>query len=222
MTNRSNIILARGAMTRHLFSVSKSQLLIALIAGLIFSLPATAKVYKWVDDKGVTHMGDTIPPEYANKDRTELNKSGRAIKKDEVLNADERRAQNLLDNQKRANNEAELEAKRRDKALLGTYSNSSEIDLARHRNMQQIEARVSSMASQVNIVNERLLGLQKEAEGRTRAGKMIPPSLKEDLQETQARLEKLKADHANALAEKAAMEARYDADKARYKELTGK
>ena len=222
MTNGPSPILARQPKAHHLFSACKSQLLIALIASLMFSFPATAKVYKWVDDKGVTHMGDTIPPEFANKNRTELNKSGRAIKKDEVLNADERRAHNQLDDQKRASDEAALESKRHDKALLGTYSNTAEIDLARSRNMQQIEARVNSMASQVNIVNDRLLGLQKEAEGRTSAGKKIPKSLQEDLQETQTRLGKLKEDHANAKAEKAAMEARYDADKARYKELTGK
>lgn len=200
----------------------KSKLLIALIAGLAFSLPAAAKMYKWVDDKGVTHVGDTIPPEYANKDRTELNKSGRAIKKDEVLNAEERRAKDQLDAQKRTTDEAALEARRHDKALLNTYSNPAEIDLARSRNMQQIEARVSGMASQVKIVNDTLLGLQKEADGRTRTGKKIPPSLQEDLQETQTRLNKLQLDLDKAKADKAAMEARYDADKARYKELTGK
>lgn len=200
----------------------KSKLLIALLVSLAFSQPATAKVYKWVDDKGVTHMGDTIPPEYANKDRTELNKSGRAIKKDEVLNADERRVKDQTDTQKRVADEAALESRRRDKALLSTYSNSAEIDLARKRNMQQIEARVSSMASQVNIVNERLLGLKKEADARTSAGKKLPPSLQEDLQETQTRLGKLKEDHEKSKAEKAAMEARYDADKARYQELTGR
>lgn len=200
----------------------KSKLLIALIAGLAFSLPAAAKMYKWVDDKGVTHVGDTIPPEYANKDRTELNKSGRAIKKDAVLNAEERRAKDQLDAQKRTADEAALEARRHDKALLSTYSNPAEIDLARSRNMQQIEARVSSMASQVKIVSDRLLGLQKEAEGRTSAGKKLPQSLQEDLQETQTRLGKLKLDLDKAKADKDAMEARYDADKARYKELTGK
>jgi len=48
--------------------MTKSKLLIALIAGLTFCLPASAKMYKWVDDKGTTHYGETIPPEYAGKD----------------------------------------------------------------------------------------------------------------------------------------------------------
>jgi hypothetical protein len=200
----------------------KSKLLIVLIAGIAFSLPATAKMYKWVDDQGVTHYGETIPPEYANKDRTELNKTGRAIKKDEVLSPEERLAKKEAEAKKRAEAEAILESKRRDKALVNTYSSPAEIDLARSRNLQQIDARVSGVGAQAKIVSDRLLGLQKEADGYKQAGKKLPASLQEDLTETQTRLTKLQQDLDKAKAEKSAMEARYDADKARYKDLTGK
>lgn len=199
-----------------------SKLLVALIAGIAFSLPAAAKMYKWVDDQGVTHYGETIPPEYANKDRTELNKTGRTVKKEEVLNSEERRAKAEADAQKRADDEAAVERKRRDKALVNTYSSSAEIDLARSRNLQQVDARVNGIGAQVKIVNDSLLGLQKEAEGYKQAGKRLPKSLQEDLDETLTRLNKLQQDLDKAKAEKSAMEARYDADKARYKELTGK
>ena len=33
-------------------------------------------VYKWVDDKGVVHYGDSIPEEYAQSARTLLNSQG--------------------------------------------------------------------------------------------------------------------------------------------------
>jgi len=200
----------------------KSKLLVALLAGIAFSLPAAAKMYKWVDDQGVTHYGETIPPEYAGKDRTELNKTGRAVKKDEVLSPEERQAKAETDAKKRADAEAALESKRRDKALINTYSSSAEIDLARSRNLQQVDARVNGVGAQVKIVNDSLLGLQKEAAGYQQAGKKLPKSLQEDLDETQARLSKLQQDLDKAKAEKSAMEARYDADKARYKELTGR
>jgi hypothetical protein len=39
---------------------------------MAFSLSAEAKLYKWVDDKGVTHYGEVIPPEYANKEKDTL------------------------------------------------------------------------------------------------------------------------------------------------------
>ena len=202
--------------------MTKLKLLVALAIGIAFSLPVSAKMYKWVDDKGTTHYGETIPPEYANKNRTELDKGGRVIEKKEVLTPEERRANEQADAKKRVADEAALEAKRRDKALVNTYSNEKEIDLARSRNLQQIDARVNSISSQVKTASGSLQGFQKEADGFTKAGKPIPQTLQEDLKESQARLDKLKQDLEKATAEKTTIEARYDADKARYKELTGK
>ena len=198
------------------------RLFVALVIGMTFSLPAAAKMYKWVDDKGTTHYGETIPPEYATKDRTEINKAGRVVDKKEALTPEERRAKELEDARKREDEEAAVEQKRRDKALLNTYSSVKEIDLARTRNLQQVEARLNSINSQLKMAGDNLAGLQKEADGYTSASKQIPASLQEDLQESQARLNKLKQDLEKSRAEKATVEARYDAEKTRYKELTGK
>jgi len=197
-------------------------LLIALVVGLAFSLPASAKMYKWVDDKGTTHYGETIPPEYAGKDRTELNKAGREVNKKEILTPEERAAKEQADAEKRNAAEAALEQKRRDKALVNTYSNSREIDLARNRNLQQVEARINSINSRIKMATDNLLALQNEADSRTKANHKVPVSLQEDLQEAQVRLTRLQKELEKFKAEKAAVEARYDADKVRYKELTGR
>jgi len=202
--------------------MTKLKLLVALAIGITFSFPVAAKMFKWVDDKGTTHYGETIPPEYANKNRTELDKTGRVVDKKEVLTPEARRANEQAEAKKRAEDEAALESKRRDKALVNTYSNEKEIDLARVRNLQQIDARVNSINSQLKTANGNLLNFQKEADALTKTGKTLPPTLKDDLQESQERVNKLKQDFDKANAEKSAMEARYDADKARYKELTGK
>lgn len=201
--------------------MTKLKLLVALAIGITFSLPVAAKMYKWVDDKGTTHYGETIPPEYANKSNVELDK-GRTVKKTDILTPEERRAKEAVDAKKRAEDEASLDLKRRDKALVNTYSNEKEIDLARSRNLQQVEARISSIGSQLKMAGENLLALQQEADARTKSGRKVPPSLHEDIQESQARLNKLQQDLEKTRAEKIAVEARYDADKARYKELTGK
>ncbi|HEU0283116.1 MAG TPA: DUF4124 domain-containing protein [Gallionella sp.] len=202
--------------------MTQFKLFAALIAGIAFSFPVEAKMYKWVDDQGTTHYGETIPPEYAGKDRAELNKTGRVIKKEDILTPEERRANEQADTKKRADEEAALERKRRDKALVNTYSNEKEIDLARNRNLQQVEARINSINSQLKMADSNLAGLKKEVDGYNTAGKKIPASLQEDLNESQKRLDKLQQDMEKAKAEKAALDARYDADKARYKELTGK
>jgi hypothetical protein len=204
----------------------KFKILIALIAGLSISLPATAKLYKWVDDDGTTHYGETVPPEYAHKDRTELNKSGRVVNTREVLTPEELQAERAAKAQAEADQREaarrKLESDRHDQMLVNTYSSSSEIDLARKRNLQQIELRINGINSQIKIVNDNLLGLQKEAEGYTNRNRPVPKSLQEDLKETEIRLGKLQKDLETPAAEKAALEARFDADKARYHELTGK
>ena len=202
--------------------MTKSRLFAAFLSGIVFSLPVSAKMYKWVDDKGVTHYGETIPPEYAGKDRSELGKSGRVIDKKEVLTPEERRASEQAEAKKRADEEAALERKRRDKALVNTYSDEKEIELARNRNLQQVEARINSINSQLKMAEGNLAGLKKETDGYNTADKKIPASLQEDLKESQERLAKLQQDLEKAKTEKAELNARYDADKARYKELTGK
>ena len=106
--------------------------------------------------------------------------------------------------------------------MLNTYSNVKEIDLTRDRNLQQVEARINSINSQLKMAEDNLKALQKEADGYTKANKNIHVSLQEDLKESQARLTKLQQDMEKSKAEKAAVEARFNADKARYRELTGK
>jgi uncharacterized protein YifN (PemK superfamily) len=198
------------------------KLCVALIAGITFSFPVAAKLYKWVDDKGTTHYGETVPPEYADKDRVELNQAGRVIKNEEVVTPERRRAKELEDAKKHDEENVVLEQRRHERTLLNTYSNVKEIDQARMRSVQQIDASINVLNSYIKTASDNLLGLQKEADGYTNRNRKIPVSLEEDLQEAQARLAKLQHDAEKPNAEKAALEARFAADKARYMELTGK
>jgi uncharacterized protein YifN (PemK superfamily) len=200
----------------------KFTLLTTLIIGATFSLPAAAKMYKWVDDKGTTHYGESVPPEFANKDRVELNNDGRVMKKIGILTPEERLAQKEADAKKLEADKLALDQKRHDATLTNTYSNSDEIDLARKRSLQQIEARITSQQSQLKMANVNLTGLQQEAEKRSKANKPMPESLKEDINQSQSQVARLQKNLDTSLAEKASVEARFDADKARYKELTGK
>ena len=200
----------------------KLKLFVLLIAGLTFSFPVAAKLYKWVDDNGITHYGETIPPEYANKDRVELNNEGRVIKSDEVITPERHRAQQQEEAKKRAEANAALEQQRHDRTLINTYSNVNEIDLARTRSLQQVDARINMLNSNLKAANERLLALQTEADNDAKANRKIPDSLQEDLQDAKARLAQLQQDLEKPNAEKAALEARFAADRARYIELTGK
>ncbi len=202
--------------------MTKLKLLFALIAGVTLSFPVAAKLYKWVDDNGTTHYGETVPPEYANKDRVELNQAGRVIKSEEVITPERRRAKEQEDAKKRDDANAALEQQRNDRTLINTYNSVKEIDLARIRGLQQVDARINVISSYIKTANDNLLALQVEADNFAKANRKIPESLREDLQDAQARLTKLQQDLEIPKADKSALEARFDADKARYIELTGK
>jgi hypothetical protein len=198
------------------------KLLVTLLLGTTFSLPAEAKLYKWVDNDGITHYGEVIPPEYADKDRVELNQNGRVVKEQEILTPQKRLAKEQADAKKRAEEQLNIDRQRRDKTLINTYSNVNEIELARTRSLQQIDARIYVIQSSIASASANLAGLQNEADGYTKRHREIPQSLKDDLQNAQTRLDMLNNDLAQPLTDKATIEARYDADKARYMELTGK
>jgi uncharacterized protein YPO0396 len=201
--------------------MTKITLFVTLIAGLAISFPVGAKLYKWVDDNGITHYGETIPPEYAGKDRVELNKEGRVIKSEEVMTPERRHAKELEDEKQREEAQAALEQQRHDKTLINTYSNVHEIDLARIRSVQQLDARINMLNSYLKSANDNLLALQKEADGYAKANKPIPGSLQDDLNNAQNRIVKLQQDLEKPNARKAELEARFKADRARYIELTG-
>ena len=193
---------------------------LALIV-IVFSTAVEAKLYKWVDDKGVTHYGEVIPPEYANKSNALLSDKGRLIKRNEEINNTERRANEEVEAKKRIDNEAKLEQSRKDKALLNTFSNEKEIDLARDRNLHQVESLISSVQSLQKSARESLKNYQQEAEERKRAGKKLHASLQADITESENKLAKLQLDLVKAQEKAASVKASYEADKMRFRELNG-
>jgi chromosome segregation ATPase len=180
----------------------------ALLAAV--SLSAEAKLYKWVDENGTTHYGETIPPKYANRNAQSFEK-GRVQERDTARSSKTTRVQTPEEEQ----------AERRDNALINTYSSPEEIDLARDRNLQQVEARISSYNTLLKSANENLASLQQERERIVKQSRKIPKSLEDDLAEAQQRIDKFQADLDTNNEELAAVKAKYAADKARYRELKG-
>ena len=186
-----------------------------------FSTTAEAKLYKWVDDKGVTHYGEVIPPEYANKSNVLLSDKGLLIKRTEEINNKERRANEEDEAKKRIDNEAKLEQSRKDKALQNTFSSAEEIDLARDRNLHQVESLISSIQSLQKTARENLKNYQQEAAERKRAGRKLPVSLQADITESENKLAKLQLDLVKAQEKAVTVKSNYEADKMRFRELSG-
>ena len=48
----------------------------ALATLLVAGAAVAETVYRWVDENGVVHFGDAIPPEYAEQEKLILNEQG--------------------------------------------------------------------------------------------------------------------------------------------------
>ncbi len=194
---------------------------VGLVLLTLYSTSTQAKLFKWVDDNGTTHFGETIPPEYANKNNVLLDEKGRVIKRNEKITEVERRAQEEEAVKKRIAESAAAELHRKDASLLNTYSSEQEIELARVRNLHQIEARTNSLQVMKKSAEANLKNFQTEAENKAKKKKAIPDSLQQDLMESQGQLDKINKDLAAAQEKSAALNATYNETKKRFRELTG-
>lgn len=189
-------------------------------AAVLFAVGAArAAMYKWVDEKGVVHYTDKMPPEAVNKGSVELNKQGIPVKRvDPDVTPEQRRAREAEEQRQRQQARANEETGRRDRALLASYTTESEIDLARNRTLATIDAVVQSALAYNEQLSRRRTDLlaKKAAYG----DKPVPPSLQSELDGVNAEIARQAELIARKKTESVSATARYDADKQRWRELT--
>ena len=201
--------------------INSKLLNLVFVLSVSFSVNAEAKLYKWVDDKGTTHYGEVVPPEYANKDRDSISKSGLLDKRPEKVNSEVIRAKEEAEAKKKNENQAMVEQQRRDNALLNTYSNENEIDMARDRSLELLNARIESNQILLKSSQATLDDLKKEVDSRTKTGKKVPPSLANDITQAQARVSRFQAALVKSEEELTAVKTRFEKDKELYRKLKG-
>lgn len=184
----------------------------------LFAMPTQAKMYKWVDEHGVTHFGDNVPPQYQGQVK-EIDKSGREIKKG--LTPEERKSQEEAKLRQKAEEEQHAEQKRIDNALLSTYSNEREIDLKRDRDLQQVEAAIASVGMRMKAVETKLADYRKQEEALVQKKKAVPQSLSDDIASTDAERQHLQDMLTLRQREKDELHNKYEGYKKRFIELRG-
>jgi len=192
---------------------------ICFILTMALSLSAEAKLYKWVDDRGVTHYGEVIPPEYANAERDSLKKSGLLEKRPEKSDPEAMRAKEEAEQKRKVDSQASVAQQRRDSALLNTYSNEKEIDLALERSLVLINARIEGNKMLLLSSQEALAGHNKEVETRTQQGKKIPASLTKDVTHRETRVAKYTAELSKSEDDLASVKTRFENEKTLYRKL---
>ena len=179
------------------------------------------RIYKWVDNQGVTHYGQAIPLEYRDQGGAEMNKGGMTVRRiDPVATPEQRRAAEEKARRDKEEQKRLFEQRRRDTALLNTYTSSNEIDVARDRNLALPVQAIRGLEPRVKRSEERLAALQARAADLEKAGKPVYDHLKDDIAEQNLELESLRADIGRHQSQIEAIRARFDTDKQRYIELT--
>ncbi|TXT18649.1 MAG: hypothetical protein FD132_2033 [bacterium] len=105
-----------------------------VLASLVMPGAAQAQTtYRWVDEQGRVHYGDVMPSKDAGLGNVELDKQGR-VKKETPrtrLSPEERARLEAEERRREEARRLEEARQRRDRALVTTYVNEAEIDLAR-------------------------------------------------------------------------------------------
>jgi hypothetical protein len=202
-----------------------------VLLGMALAVATTAgATYKCVNEKGVTLIGDTPPEGCEHVEMYEVGPSGRVIRKiDPTPSPDQQKAYAESADKRRAEEKAAADQKRKDAALLNTYSNEKEIDTARDRNIEPIKGRIKSSQARAEDVDKRLKQIDDEMEFY-KAGKSKkkddkpsgpPASLVADKERMQKEKEAILASITDSQKEIEAVKARYEADKVRFAELKG-
>jgi len=182
-----------------------------------------ANVYKWVDENGIVHYGDSIPARYAELPKEVLNDHGVTVKNLEGKKTPEQIEAERLE-QKRV---AAIELQRRaDQALLATYLSVDEILMHRDRRVELFQAQSRVTELYLRNLERRMQKLRNEAShfqpySMDTDAPMIPAELAEDIRLTkdivarhERNLQKFQTDEQQIIA-------RFDGDISRFKILKG-
>ena len=194
-----------------------------LILGSTVHAREETSVYRWVDEDGIIHYGDSIPPEFRDLPKERLNEQGVAVEELEGKKTEEQLEQERRDREVRVAQELQQRA---DQALLATYLSVEEIIMHRDRRVELFQAQSRVTELYLKNLGRRLESIRNEASryqpySDDPKAPMIPAELAKDLQETRDTI----ARHENNLQkyehnEREIIE-RFDRDISRFKILKG-
>ena len=198
-------------------------ILLAVVGGPAVLADTPKKVFKWTDENGVTHYGDSIPAEYAELEKQVVNDAGVTVdvlqgkKSEEELAAERREEERRM----------KIELQRRaDQALLATYLSVDEIEMHRDRRVELFQAQARVTELYLRNLQRRLESLRDEASqyqpySTDPDAPMIDPDLAADLNETRETIERHQANLERFREDEQQIVARFGSDIDRFKELKG-
>jgi len=180
------------------------------------------KIVCWKDKTGKTiGCGDKVPPEYQDNATKELNKRGVTVNSsDPALTPEQKKALQADAERKAAANQVAAEQKRRDKALMDTFTTVKEIDLKRNRDIQLIESNIEAQQTNLKNANDRQADARNRIEQYKKENKPVPVPIQDEYDRADASKVKIQAQIAQKKKEIIDLNQQYDDMKKRFVELT--
>lgn len=184
--------------------------------------------FKCVDERGITHVGDTPPPGCAKVLMYEINRAGHVLREiPPTLTPEQAKQKQAEDAKRRAAEKIAAEQKRKDTALLQTFSSEKEFDVVRDRNIEPLKSRIRNAQERIKAVDKRAKELDDEAEfykaGKKGKSKGKAVEVPKSMLEEQERLKAEKATLGKSIAatekEIDDLREKFEADKRRWMRL---
>ena len=192
---------------------------LAMLLAMLLGSAAHAQQFLYVcSSHGHTISGGLPPPECKGEDIRELNPDGTLHKLIPApLTQEQRRKRDQEEEARRQEEESERAQSRKDRALLETYGSVSEIEAARIRTIAGRQVLVDRADQRIAQYAKERKRLDDEAEFY--AKRDMPPKLKDAFEANKALVAQQEKTKADVQQEIRVLNARYDADIKRYKEL---
>jgi len=196
-----------------------------LLFVLMFVLAAPAahaqSVYRWVDDEGKTHYGQSVPPEFKDYGYVRLGPDGTVRERVEPALSPEEMAERRRQRVQQAREEAaERSQEARDRMLLATYNSEEDLREALEMQLAGIQSQRVSTRMALNLIENRFEGLVSRAAELNRKGREVSETLQNRIEETRAELRGLRADLVRLDERETEARERFSASIERYRELT--
>jgi Domain of unknown function (DUF4124) len=175
-------------------------------------------LYKWVDEQGVTHYGDHIPPEYAGQEQQVINSQGVEIRRLEAQKTPEALA---AEDQKKT--EAQ-QRQNRDKNLLNTYASVQEIERLRDQRVTLVSDQIKVTSQFLEVLNGKLKKLRASSMhfkpyNSDANAQAMPDQIAEDLVRVGNDIRTQEQNLREKRSEETTMRKQFESDIARFKEL---
>lgn len=202
--------------------------LIAAAALLVAPLAAEAQqkteryTYRCTGTDGKKYYGSTIPTACLGQPIDQLNARGVRVKRIDPAGDEKARLAKEAEEKRLAEEAQEKrEALRRNRALLATYTSVKDIDSARRRALAENHKAVREAQTRIDMLKKRRASYDKELEFY-KDGAKPPAKLQEDIRATEVDIEATEGLLTAKQKETSSINARYDEEKRRYIELTGR